>query len=617
MASNLRKIILSVCTIAIIAIGYLFVTMQDKNSNLFHGDALGYYSYLPAKYIYHNEKQLDSFPDVDIPYSIIYDMKHLPATPLGYKMVQYTYGVALMESPFFFMAHSIAKNNGLAANGYSGVYHKFILISSFFYTLLALLFTYLILKRYFSITISYITILLLFIGTNLFWFSLKQGGMSHSPLFFLYSVLTYLSIKIDERPRIGIFILAGLICGLITLIRPSDVVCILIPLLFNVYNKETLKRKLSLLKANIPGILVAIAVFMIPVIPQLLYWKEMTGNYFYYSYGTQTFNWTKPKIIEGLFYFQNGWIAYSPVMIFSLLGLFLYKRFRQFAFCIPVVFIIYIYIIYSWYCYTYINGLGSRPMIHIYTLMAIPLAAYIQRISEKALHKKIIFTTLVLLFISFNISYSIQQEKRLLISDESNLAFALSTMYKDHINYNDFVTYNVEECQPLHPEKLVLIDTLACVRYEDSVDDHYVPDETHRSKFVYQMRQDEHHPGTIKAKYTHARFKGAKWVKCSGRFKCTEWIDYFQHLFVLTVSQNDKFLKWDACKIDSKIGLADSSCQHRYFTLDHFDIDKWGYVYFYARLPRKLYDGDDVMLDVWNIGKKQLYMDDITLEIYK
>lgn len=617
-----RKSLLSLTITLTVIVSIVFASGFGRKSYTFYGDGLGYYSYLPATFIYHNLKDISTLPeDKEIRYTVINDLNHLknttPRSPLGYTLVQYTYGVALMEAPFFFIAHAYEKLNGLPANGYSDTYNTLIKISSLFYSLLGLFFTWLILRNYFSKTLSLFSILLIFAGTNLFWFSLHQAGMAHTPLLFLYAALIYLTIKIHRTPKSILFLLTGLVAGMITLIRPSDIVCLLIPVLYNVYNRETIKAKIKFITSQKFHIALASIIFFIPLIPQFLYWKALSGNYLYYSYGTQSFNWLKPQFIQGLFGFNNGWLPYAPVMIFSVAGFFLYKHFRQWTWCLPVMFLIYSYIIYSWYCFSYINGLGSRPMIHLYPLLAIPLTAFLQYISTKKFVYKMAFTLVVLFFVSVNISYSVQQSKRILISEESNAAYYFGTLYKTRISYNDFVTYNIEEWQP-DAKDLQLIDTIACERYNDSLSAHYVKDSISGKGYVYRMSADEeHHPKTIRLKYFRDKFKDVKWLKCSGRFKCTQPIDYFQHIFVLSFERIDESAKWRGLKIDSKIGLADSSCRHKVFTLDHLDLNKWGYVYFYVKIPRKIYDGNDILLDIWNIGKRELFMDDITLETYK
>ena len=40
-------------------------------------------------------------------------------------------------------------------------------------------------------------------------------------------------------------------------------------------------------------------------------------------------------------------------------------------------------------------------------------------------------------------------------------------------------------------------------------------------------------------------------------------------------------------------------------------------MYFFIKLRRSLKDGDKIELFIRNIGKKELFMDDLTLELYK
>ena len=73
-----------------------FFEKFGKHNNIFYGDALGYYSYLPTTFIYHNVTNLDS-DDVKNPMPVFlkdyinagaYDN---PKTPLGKTIIQYHY----------------------------------------------------------------------------------------------------------------------------------------------------------------------------------------------------------------------------------------------------------------------------------------------------------------------------------------------------------------------------------------------------------------------------------------------------------------------------------------------------------------------------------------------
>ena len=606
-----------------IAISLWFVAFFGKGRGTFYGDGMGYYMYLPSFCIYHDPLHINYLPDNRaVPAFILQDVKARESSSVrsgkGYAVNQYTYGVAFMEMPFFLLAHWYELARGLPANGYSETYSWAIKVSAILYALLGLLLVYKILCNYVNKTQSLITVALIFLGTNLFWFTLCQAGMSHVPLFFLYALLIYLTIEFHKRPVPLLFITAGFAAGLITIIRPTDIICVLIPLVYNVYNRESFKNKLAFISGNFKGVLLFGIAFVIPVIPQLIYWKALTGNFIFYSYGSQSFDWTHPKIIEGVFSYKNGWLPYSMIMIYSLAGLFLYRSIKPWAWCAWLLLPVYIYIIYSWYCYNYINGLGSRPMIHLYSLLAIPFAAFLQYIAERRLIARSCFWVICVFFISVNICYSMQQQRRILFSEDSNMAFNIHMLYRMKLNYKDFVCMDNGIVQPGN-EEIRKISTLACENYDDSASANYVKNEVTARGYVYHMLNGEEYiPNPVKVKYNKEKFGDAKWLKCSGMFKVVERPDYYgSQLWVLDIKHGDKLLVWAPCKIANKIGLAESTAADKEINLDHYEGNKWGQVYFYVKIPANISDGDEITLGIWNIPKKEMYMDNICIELYK
>lgn len=610
----IQKLLRTILISLTLLITGLFVYKYNYRTTVFYGDALGYYLYLPSTFIYHNLKTPDQLPqNKEIPigiYTYVNQMKELKI-PTGNTVDQYTYGVALMELPFFAIAHAWEKMNNLAANGYSENYFRLIKLSSMFYALMGLILVYKILKKYFSQNTSLLTTIALFIATNLFWFSVHQAGMSHIPIFFLYALLIYLTIYMHNEKKLWQFIVAGFCSGLITIIRPSDVLCLLIPLLYNVYNEETIIEKIIFLKANFSKVLVFFLVFILPFIPQLIYWKAVTGKFLFYSYGEQGFHWRHPKIIDGLFYFSNGWLPYSPIMIFALIGIFFTKSIKIWKCSILAILPVYIYIIYSWWCYRYINGLGSRPMIHLYPLLAVPLAAFIQYISKTNLLVKTAAMALFLFFISINLCLSIQQIEGVIWSEESNGPFTLQMLYRTQLKYDDLVVNDIEEFQP-DSTKLVKIATLGYQNYDDSLSNHFVLDTAIGRKFVYHTL-DLEITNIFEFPYQKSAFKDAKWIKCSGDFMYPQSPGYEKHKLVLDI---DKRL-WMGCKIENKIlGHAMDTSKIK-FNLDYSQPNHWGYISFYTRIPKTIKEGDIIKLFLWSTGRRDLYMKNLKLEIFR
>ena len=109
----MRKIISFQSSLLIVAIvvSISFYAKYGHKSYPFYGDSLGYYLYLPSTLIHHNLKNIESLPtDKGIDPSIFFYSSNIPnlnpKSPTGFYVNQYWYGVALMELPFFAVAHT-------------------------------------------------------------------------------------------------------------------------------------------------------------------------------------------------------------------------------------------------------------------------------------------------------------------------------------------------------------------------------------------------------------------------------------------------------------------------------------------------------------------------------
>ena len=117
----------------------------------------------------------------------------------------------------------------------------------------------------------------------------------------------------------------------------------------------------------------------------MVYWHTVTGHFIYYSYGTnERFFFGDSKLIKGIFGFRKGWLVYTPVMLFALIGLVpLYRHHRAHFWGITVHLVLNLYVVFSWWCWWYGGGLGIRALIESYALLAIPLAAWIEWIATR------------------------------------------------------------------------------------------------------------------------------------------------------------------------------------------------------------------------------------------
>ncbi len=594
----------------------LFVTGKyTSHKTVFYGDAAGYYMYLPSVFIYHNLTTFEPLPEDRGLSELVrsYSMPRIdPQDSSRFIINQYTYGVALTELPFFAAAHAYSLLTGGQANGYSAAYEWAIRLGNILYSLLGLILVYRILRRYHSSTTAMTVSVLLLTGTNLFWFTFLQAGMAHVPLFFLYALLMHLTMITTERPSVVRLMAIGLVCGFITIMRPTDILCMAIPVFYGLHSRQSIIARMHLLRDNLKGIILAAICFAIPMLPQMMYWKATTGHWLYYSYREQSFFWKHPWIVDGLFYCSNGWLAYTPLMLLALAGMLLLRSIKQWAATLWLLLPTYIYVVYSWYCYNYINGFGSRPMLHVYPLLAIPLAAFIIWVWRRGIVLRVLCSAVILFCIAMNLSQSYQQMRGMLWSEESNLQYNAQMLFRTRLRYEDLVVRDIGEFQP-DTASLTLVGTVAELHYNDSTSPGTVPDPATGEKYVYYMHDEEYPQQSILATYSKATFKDARWMKCSGRFLCTAEPNYFRHMLVTSIG--DKL--WRGMTIENKCINWPTEADSSYVSIFYTGINRWTQLYYFTRIPEGLNETDYIKLFVWSKDLKPIYLDDLKVELYK
>ena len=377
--SRFTFIVLLIITVSFI--WTVFHVSKWRNNLVIHHDVVSYYAYLPATFIYQDLtfRFIDDLPE-DFTGRIWYQ-----TAANGTRVQKMTMGLSVFYSPFFFTAHAITKFTGKNANGYSPYYSLFISLAGLFYGLLGLVILSKILLRYFTDQITALCVLIIAFGTNFFYYTTHEGEMAHSVNFFLFSVFLYFILQWRQRQSLFSAVAIGLATGFIILIRPSNIVVCVIPILYGVYSKQTLLQQWDIIKRHPGKILLMVLPAALIFAPQLFYWKTMTGQWFYYSYGNQGFFFARPHILDGLFSYRKGWLIYTPVMILSLAGLpLLFKHDRPFSYAITVFLLLNIYIIFSWCIWWYGGGFGARPLVESYAFLSVPLAAFLRYTFKQA-----------------------------------------------------------------------------------------------------------------------------------------------------------------------------------------------------------------------------------------
>ena len=357
--------------------------IQNYHSEIW-ADKAGYYIYLPALFIYNFETK--NMPaDIDKKTGNGFFINHNKI------ITKYTYGVSLMHAPCFIVCHSLSKLFGLNQDGFSIQYHKAINISAVLYSFFSLIILYFFLKRYLSKKISLITVSFLYLGTNIFYYSIFETGMSHIYSLFLFTCYLYLSTFIAKEGRKIHYCLFGLVIGLILIVRPINVLFLPVYFMFNSINVSNIKN-------NVSNYFLTFLVSFLVILPQLLYWKYASGNYFQYAYTGESFsNILQPKLMHLWFSTNNGLFIYNPIMLFILISIASYfTESPSRSILIGIYFLLISYIFSSWHSWHYGCSFGCRPYIEYYSLFALPFGFFIQKLFTKGTIKIVVFSLMTI-----------------------------------------------------------------------------------------------------------------------------------------------------------------------------------------------------------------------------
>lgn len=364
--------------VAIVSLATLGHAGRWNNSNVFIADSGGYYLYLTSKFIT-NDVGDTSYgyalrkayrPDQDPNYGVT-------ALPNGKKIFFYPIGMSFFYAPWFGLAHAYALSGQAPATGYSVPYQVLVSLGGLAYALLGLWLLGLELRRYFAEHLVALTILVLGLGTNLFCYATYEPTMAHATLFML-NVLLLRSVRrwYEQGDWLGALGLAATF-GFMVLVRPSELLLAGVPVLWGLTSRAAVPQRLAYWLSHWRQLLAMVLLVGLIGSIQLLFWRVVGGAWLIEFYPGQSFDFSKPEIINGLFSVRKGWLVWSPLMAFALLGIFWVRRYVAAALpatlaVLPVV----LYVTYSWWDWGYGGSFGARPLISLYPLLSFSLASF-------------------------------------------------------------------------------------------------------------------------------------------------------------------------------------------------------------------------------------------------
>ncbi|MFP4471813.1 MAG: hypothetical protein ACLFPE_14110 [Bacteroidales bacterium] len=365
----------------ILLVVYLLLFLVVKQPYLNHdrviiSDGKAYYGYLTAIFIYH-----------DFSYDFIeeYERKYYSEdpgtwkefrTPAGSGVVNKGFpGLAVLFLPFFLIAHLLSLLLGFPVDGYSIMYQYVMGLSAIFYFWLGLKVLQKLLRTWeFQENLIAAVLALIALGTNIIYYTLKEGTMGHVYSFAMIGLFMYLVRLAALHFAPKFLFLAALTFSLIITIRPTNgLVILLVPVVCG--SAEGFTRLIRNIFSSWKTAAISLAAVMAFPWMTMLLWYLQSGRWIAYSYGEEGFDFLNPHFFQILLSFEKGWFLYTPVAFLSMAGLiWLFQNRRVMFYWTAAFLVVFVYVASSWWAWAYTSNFGQRIFVDLYAVVGLLLA---------------------------------------------------------------------------------------------------------------------------------------------------------------------------------------------------------------------------------------------------
>lgn len=410
------------CSEVIIVVAVFFVVENylERQDLLIKADGKGYYDYLPAAFIYNDL----NFQYTDTLVTEYYNHKSYGEGYFkqvhGKRINKYFPGVAILWVPFFAGSHYYALNTHFKADGYSLPYQMGVYAGALFYLWLGLFFLRLILQlKNTSYPIILLVQIIMALGTPILNYVHFDASFVHVYAFALINIFFYLLLRYTHSNKPVFIVLSGFLLGLIVLMRPVNIMAVLLIFLCFSSLKEMKNWWSNLFSVDGKHVLLGFLSFVGVAMFAPLLWKWQTNHFFIWGYQGESFNFLSPTVFNFLFSFRKGLFIHTPILgVLFFAAVFVWlraKKYYQVGTFIVVSYII-VYVLSSWWSWYYGTSFGSRPSIDYYVIFALMTAHLFENIKKN--FTKAFVAILLVLMVPINIIQAFQYQHYIIDWDE-------------------------------------------------------------------------------------------------------------------------------------------------------------------------------------------------------
>ena len=229
--------------------------------------------------------------------------------------------------PFYAAGDLLARAQGRVEDGYSPAHIRAVALGSLVYGVIGLLLLFTVLRELVPHGVALWTTALVLYATFLYWYVVYEPTLSHPGSFLAAALVLRVWWTERERLSLGRAATLGLLVGLGACVRWQNGVLLLLP-------AATLTRQvLHEPRSTIQRGLLALLAFGVGVMPQLLAWKTLFGEYLLAGppQGRDFLRLDHPYLLETFFSSRHGLLFWTPILWAGYLGYFGLARRRAFV----------------------------------------------------------------------------------------------------------------------------------------------------------------------------------------------------------------------------------------------------------------------------------------------
>jgi hypothetical protein len=581
---------------------------DDENPYPIAWDVYGYYLYLPATFIYNDLglKNKQWIEDTRTKYNPSPSIYQVTNGKNNSQVIIYNIGYSFIYAPGFFIAHALTPLLDQEADGFSKPYQYALEITAFLLTLLGLFLFRKIALRFFSDKTTALLQVLIFVGTNYYFQATYDGVMPHNILFTINCFIIWFTIQWHETKKLKhILLLAGFL-GLASLCRPTEILWIVLPLGWGVYDKTTFLEKWLLIKNYFFQITLFSILFLSIISIQFLYYKYSTGYFRVFNLHAERFSFFDPYTSKFLFSYKKGWLLYTPVMILGIIGFyFLFRKNKYIWLSLFSFFILNLYVTSSWECWWYAASFSQRPMVETYAMMLFPMGYLLNWLNERQKNwQGMLLYACLFLLVVLNVFQTWQFLNYIIDAERMTKEYYWAVFGKTSLLANERQYLSVDRSQSTFADYENYTTgyskkELFRLNFENNTDANIIDTTAAKGKKCFVLKGDVRQTPLFEIPYKELTCKSYVWIRAS------VWV-------YLTAPDTEN----NSCIF---IGMKTSQRPLKYLTSTYKNMElyKWTEIHLDFITPISLHKDDLVQAYFKNTGMNPVLIDDFKVEVFE